>query len=214
MSIRTTQSGFSLIELLVSMTIFTVVMTITTGTLIVLIDSNAKAQSIQTAVSNLTFALDSMSREIRTGSYYWCSTDNGDTDPPRDDDPSNDNVVGDRGVKDCPNGNNLMSIIEAGDSLTGTGNSRISYYYDPDYYDPGSNHGAILRRLGTASWMPITSENVRITEMEFIVTGTDASNNARQPSVTIFVAGEAGDIPGSESDFAIQTTVVQRTLDI
>ena len=197
---RKQHSGFSLIELLVSMTIFTVVVTITTGSLIVLIDSNTRAQSIQSAVGNLTFALDSMTREIRTGTFYFCRNYN---QPP---------VVGQNttSVSNCLTGGNYLSIIEGGDSLTG---GRISYYYDDDHY--GEGHGAVLRRLAASgnNWQAITSENVRITEMEFVVTRTNP-NDLRQPSVTVYIAGEAGDIPGSESDFAIQTTVVQRTLDI
>ncbi|MEL6804355.1 MAG: type II secretion system protein, partial [Bacteroidota bacterium] len=69
--------GFSLIELLVSVSIYIVVITMAVGTLLVLIDANAKAQNMQDVMTNLTFAIDSMTREVRTGRGYYCS----DTDP-------------------------------------------------------------------------------------------------------------------------------------
>jgi len=64
--------GFTLVEVLVSMSLFTIVVTMSMGTLLVLIDANAKQQNIQTAMTNLSFALDSMTREIRTGYSYQC----------------------------------------------------------------------------------------------------------------------------------------------
>jgi prepilin-type N-terminal cleavage/methylation domain-containing protein len=200
---RSVQAGFSLIELLVALSIFTVVVTMSTGTLLVLIDANAKAQNIQAVMNNLTFALDSMTREIRTGYSYHCSA------PSTPGSPASVTIV-----NDC-NGTpgTLLQIVEGGNSLTGTGNPRIGFFYDNDYY--GASHGAILRRVGTGSWFPITSADVRITDMQFVVTGSARGlTNPTQPTVTIFIAGRAGDQVGLESDFNIQASVVQRILDI
>ena len=71
--------GFTLVELMVSLTIFSIVMMVSTGTLLVLIDVNAKAQALYSATSNLSFALDSMTREMRTGYHYYCDDSNGQT---------------------------------------------------------------------------------------------------------------------------------------
>jgi len=62
--------GFTLIEVMVSMSIFVMVVGMAVGTVIAMVDANAKAQNMQQAATNLSFALDSMSREIRTGTYY------------------------------------------------------------------------------------------------------------------------------------------------
>jgi len=65
--------GFSLIEILVSIAIFSVVMVTAAGALLATIDANHKAQAIQLAMNNLGFALESMSRVIREGNSYYAN---------------------------------------------------------------------------------------------------------------------------------------------
>ena len=62
--------AFSLVEMIVSMAIFSVVAVIALGALTKIIASNRKAQSLQSSITNLNFMLDSMSRELRVGAYY------------------------------------------------------------------------------------------------------------------------------------------------
>lgn len=200
------QSGFTLIELLVSMTIFSFVMALATSTLLILIDANSKAQNVQILMSDVTIGIDSMAREIRTGYNYYC--DNGRLVVQNDD-----------ATQDCSNGGNYFSFIEAGDSLTeGSGSNRISYYYD-------ATAEAIYRRIGNGDgdgatnenedWLPITASNVRITDVEFVTTdSTTGTADGEQASVTIYVAGEAGQLAGVDSSFSMQTTMTQRPLDI
>jgi prepilin-type N-terminal cleavage/methylation domain-containing protein len=66
------ESGFTLVELIVSLGLFTVVMMISTGALLSLSDTNEKVQSMRIAFDNLNLALESMSREIRMGTKYHC----------------------------------------------------------------------------------------------------------------------------------------------
>jgi prepilin-type N-terminal cleavage/methylation domain-containing protein len=186
--------GFSLIELLVSMTIFSVVMTMAAGTLLVLLDANAKAQNKQQILNNLTIAIDSMSREIRTGYNYFCAS-SAPSSPPAED-----------VEQDCSPGQ-YLAIVEAGDSLTrGAALPRIEYRYN------GSEQ-SIERRLPGGSWQPITASNTDITNAQFIVTGT-AGGDDEQPTVTIFIQGQAGQLAETDVEFEIQTSVTQRPLDI
>jgi prepilin-type N-terminal cleavage/methylation domain-containing protein len=64
--------GFTLVEMLVSVAIFTFVMLIATSTIFTIIDSNKKAEALKSVMDNLNFALESMTRNIRTGSGYVC----------------------------------------------------------------------------------------------------------------------------------------------
>ncbi|MEK7501416.1 MAG: type II secretion system protein [Patescibacteria group bacterium] len=59
------KEGFTLIEMVVSLAIFSVVAVIALGALMRIISANQKAQAIQAAVTNVNFALESMSRELR-----------------------------------------------------------------------------------------------------------------------------------------------------
>ena len=71
---RAKRAGFTLVEMIVSLALFSVVAVIAIGALLKVIDANDKAQSIQSAVTNLNFALESMSRDLRTGTDYDCET--------------------------------------------------------------------------------------------------------------------------------------------
>jgi prepilin-type N-terminal cleavage/methylation domain-containing protein len=64
--------GFTLVEMIVSLALFSVVAVIAIGALLKVIDANNKAQSIQSAVTNINFALESMSRDLRTGTGIQC----------------------------------------------------------------------------------------------------------------------------------------------
>jgi len=68
-----TNRGFTLVELIVSLGIFTAVMFIATGALLSIINVNKKAQAQQSAINNINFALENMARNIRTGSHYICT---------------------------------------------------------------------------------------------------------------------------------------------
>lgn len=189
-------AGFSLIELLVSMSLFIVVLTIAIGALLSLISANAKAQNIHGAVSNVQFALDGMSREIRTGSSYYCTSGtetSGGTDV----------------VLDCNKGT-YLSIIEGGSSLTsGANNKRLAYRYN-------SGAGSIERKIGTGSWVRLTDPNVTINAMHFNVMNSVSkiNGNSLQPNVTIYISGQVSGVSETATEFNIQTTVVDRTLDL
>lgn len=58
--------GFTLIEMLVSLTLFSVVVVITIGSIFTIIDSNRKSQSLSLVMNDLNFAIESMTRDIKT----------------------------------------------------------------------------------------------------------------------------------------------------
>ncbi len=204
------QAGFSLIELLVSLSIFTIVITMAVGTLLVLIDANGKAQNIQSSLTNVLFSLDSMTREIRTGTRYYCDTQGSVS--------NGDSTEGFVVTQDCAaNFNaNFISIIEGGSSLTGGGDPRISYYYD-DTFDHGGGviKGALLRRIGTGDWFPLTSSQVDIQTFGLRVEGTGLPpGDLLQPAVAIVIEGQAGELAEIDTTFTLQAYVAQRQLDI
>lgn len=58
--------GFTLMEVMVSVSIFTIVVTVGIGALLMVNNAYQKAQSDRQAVDSLTYTLESMSRRIRT----------------------------------------------------------------------------------------------------------------------------------------------------
>jgi len=187
-------SGFSLIEVLVSLALFAIVVTMSVGTLIVLIDANAKAQNVQILVNSVAMTVDSMVRDIRTGFNYRCD--------------ANINV---NTPADCLAGGTTFSFSESGGSLTGDLSSdRIGYRMVG---------GRIQRNLiGTVgsvanNWADMTPAEVTITEMTFFVNHTSRADD-RSPTVFIVIKGQAGNMAGTDSSFIIQTAVTQQLIDI
>lgn len=64
------KAGFTLIEVMVSVTIFSIVMIVAVGSLYSVINANRKAKSLSLIVNNLNLAFESMIRDLRTGSEY------------------------------------------------------------------------------------------------------------------------------------------------
>lgn len=217
------QSGFTLIEMIVSLGVFSGVITIAIGALLMLVAANDQLQGEQSVMTNLSFALDSMTREIRTGTDYYCDSsaqDNGNNNifnPERNLDTVIESVSS--GVtKDCQygvsnSGHTLQGVAfkEAGDSITETDGERILYYFD-------RSQGKIFRRIGSQPAESIVSSSIYIHEAEFFVTGStalsDDTNENDQASITIFIEASPTSTTPVAQRYRLQTTITQRTLDI
>lgn len=65
--------GYTLIELIVAVGLFALIMTLSSGAYLLMIGLNRQAQGIATGINNLSFALETMTRTIRTGTNYSCN---------------------------------------------------------------------------------------------------------------------------------------------
>jgi len=64
--------GYTLIELIVSVAIFTIVMLIAGAAFLAVISLDRKARATNDVVTNLSYVVESMERSIRTGTGYRC----------------------------------------------------------------------------------------------------------------------------------------------
>lgn len=64
------EAGYTLIELIVAIGLFATIMLLASGAYFMMINLNRHAQSIATGIDNLSFALETMTRDIRTGTNY------------------------------------------------------------------------------------------------------------------------------------------------
>ncbi|MCD5380992.1 MAG: type II secretion system GspH family protein [Candidatus Pacebacteria bacterium] len=217
------QSGFTLIEMIVSLAIFTTVIGISVGALLVLVGTNEQLQKEQSVMTNLSFALDSMTRELRTGVHYFCETRPNTIAGGVNNIFNNLNdldsipILNNSAVDDCSTGRqggqdlHGIAFSEGGDSISGSSGSRILYYHN-------ASDGKIYRRVGGEPAQSIVSSGIYITDVDFFVTGskplsTGGVLSEEQATITIFI--EAKDINDmSAKPYRIQTTVTQRTLDI
>lgn len=228
--------GFTLIEMIVSLGVFSVIVTMSVGSLLALIAGNQRLQGEQSIMTNLSFALDSMTREIRTGYFYVCAgVSNANvsvTDlepnvnpPPKIFADGDDHERLDKSTKDCASGRGSndklqgISFWEGGNSIVGMGSDkRIMYYYD-------SEKASIMRRVGNNGAQPVVSSGLKIVDANFYVTGSErlevSNSNTTQPTVTIYVKAVAtDDYSAYQSDhssvktYQLETTVTQRILDL
>lgn len=68
------KKGFTLLEMTVSLGLFTIIMFIATNTFLSVVDSDRKSRSIRITTDNLNVSLEDISRRIKTGSSYFCGT--------------------------------------------------------------------------------------------------------------------------------------------
>lgn len=83
-------TGYTLVELIVAVGLFSLVMLLASGAYLLMIGIGRQAQGTATGINNLSFALEAMTRTIRTGSGYNCG-----------------------GLGDCPNGASTFSFTDA-----------------------------------------------------------------------------------------------------
>lgn len=175
--------GFTLIELMVAVSIFVLIMTVTMGSILSVFDINRKAQNLRSVMDNLNTTLESMTRTIRFGTDYHCDILVGNLSSPRD----------------CSDG---ASSIEVTSSLGSRvryifANGRIERYIDsigPSYL--------------TGSDVTITNLKFYV-----FGTGSFSGGDLAQPRVIMVVSGYSGTKESSRSSFTIQTTVSQRLFD-
>ena len=209
----TKMAGFSLIELMVSLTIFSILMVVSVGTLLTLIDANAKAQALSSATTNLSFALDSITREIRTGHYYNCrdaSTEETASLPTGFDASFSHDCNGMNSTN--PKGNEIIFIRDR-DGF------KIAYrLFNKKIQQKVQNSSG----TDILEWEDITSSDTEIETFDIVVGdstvyGTNGAGPGAQdqPVVTLHIKGKVKDNNGLETktDFNIQTVIVQRRLD-
>lgn len=78
------KSGFTLIEIIVSLMIFSVVAVVAVGALLKIVSLNRRAQTLQASTTNLSFAMEAISRELRVGSKFNCQRFSGTFNPGND----------------------------------------------------------------------------------------------------------------------------------
>lgn len=202
-----TQRGFTLVEMMVAVALFAVVMTISVGALLALVDANRKAQAVQSVMNNLNIALDGMVRNIRMGINYHCD-DAAEFSKP---------VLSTR--EDCVSGGELLAFEAFGNDLADNTDQWVYWFEDGRIWKSED-----ARDTG----LPITAPEVEIDSFQVFVTGAEGVLNANgdviQPKVVFSIQGTAGaedsvfSLVGTakriRTTFNIQAVASQRLLDL
>lgn len=201
------QRGFLLVELIVSVFIFGIVMSISVGALVMALDANKKTQSLKSVLNNLNVVLDTMTKSLATGTYYYC-------DDRLFEDMPHQNTL------DCAGEHEIMFLAgeDLGDDMekNGLADDGVKYQFIPPTVSMGSPVNGYIQRTqlhnGSGTYredIRLTAPEVNITDMRFYVTGSDPADN-EQPKVLIVIDGEALSGPrGVPTKFTVQTLVTQ-----
>jgi prepilin-type N-terminal cleavage/methylation domain-containing protein len=179
----TREEGFTLVEMMVSVSVFVIVMVISTGSILSVFDANNKSQNLRAVMDNFNFTMEGMTRTIRFGKNYHCDATQPNHLLPRD----------------CAGGATSIEVLSPTGSqvvykLSGTKIVRSTNGVDYDL---------------TASDVTITNLSFRVFGSPLYGGGTDLY----QPQVIIVVSGYAGSKATTKSTFNLETTVSQRQFD-
>ena len=75
--LTTVSRGYTLVELVIAVGVFALIMMLASGAYIVMISISRQTQGTATGVNNLAFAIETMTRTIRTGTNYSCNPGGG-----------------------------------------------------------------------------------------------------------------------------------------
>ena len=186
-----THKGFTLIEMMVSVALFAVVVSVALPTMIVVMKASARAQALQTTIDNTSFALDAISRQVRLGTTYHCTSD-----------PINVTVWNATTSPSYPYGTPHDCITGASTLVFRDQNGvRQAYRYNSAEEKLESWH----TKAGT--WVDLTAPKVLVKNATFTVTGATIYDG-EPPVVTLAVRGAARD-EVSVPEFTLSTNMTQ-----
>ncbi len=180
-STKKLNKGFTLVELMVSTSIFSIIMLSSIGALFTLLGVSRNSRAAHTAMDNINFALESIVRSIGTGTGYACG------DNPED--------LEETAGEDCKNGGSVLSFFHQKSK-----DNRVFYY---------KRDNKIYRKEAEDDEIQLVSDDIKIDDLTFYVVGAGIRSQA-QPRVFIKIKGEAKIKDSEYVPFNIQTLVSQR----
>lgn len=196
---KNSEKGFTLIEVMISIGLFTVIMIIGITAILGVNNTYRKSRTMRSAIDNLSFIMEDMARNIRLGSRYRCL------------DSNNISLIN---IEDPLDGENCQGIafepfwdpVPENDAPI---QDQVIYFFDVD--DNGFD--SIFKSMdGGVTFSAMNSLDVKIDldKSGFAIFGSQP--DSEQPSVRIILNGEAV-TAGNSTNFNLQTTVSQRLLD-
>jgi len=200
MKYQNKKTGFTLVEMMVAIAVFSIVMVTAMSALLNVVDANNKARSIKTAINNISFALEGISKDMRVGTKYECSIDGA-------------NFTSDG---NCTAGGTMIryrSIRAYQDTASGV--RKFAYYK----FENSQIKECLEKEVGdnclSKTFYPITSSEVTLNKVKFYILGNGLDNNGlkQQPRMIMTISGIAGSTNKSklQTTFDLQTGVSQIT---
>ncbi len=185
---HTPNRGYTLLELIVSLGIFSVVMLVVTGAYLTLISLDRQARANNQLAATLSFAVDSMARSIRTGTDYACN-----------DSASSPN---------CERGTSI--------SFANTEGERVEYLLKTEGTRGSIGQCLAGSSCTDSTAIALTDSRIDIDTLHFYVRGVGDTGTWAyvQPQVLFVITGTMTTDSGEKSSFSIQTGATQRVIEL
>jgi len=189
--LTTRSRGFTLVEVMISTTLFTVAVILSLGAVLSANAAYQRASAQRALMDNISYIMEDMTRNLRLGSNFDCGGTGGD----------------------CKNGSNILSFTDV------SGVKKATYYITNDnsgidcYIGKSSEFLPVDINL-VPDVSVLTSPEIKIdcNKSGFIVVGVSASGGGStggQPLVVIKIAGKVM-VKDKEVNFNLETAVSQR----
>jgi type II secretory pathway pseudopilin PulG len=178
--------------------LFTIVVTIAVGGFTNAMRTQRQVASLISAQSNVSLALEEMSREIRTG-YLFCH----DVD------------------SNAPSSNCANAANAALPTCSVDASSTAWTCPALDFYDAESNHvnyfwkdGTLMEKVNDGTAQSITGNTVSVKNLQFVLYGqTEGDNWTPRVTVSLGISPSSTDPAIANDVINLQTTVSARTID-
>ena len=202
LKIKNYKGGYTIIETMISISIFLILIMIGMTTLMNAFSVHKKSQNMRSEMDNLSFILEDMSRNMRTATQYHC-IDNSNSDFSNIGVRRNSPVDG-GGVRQLCWG---IAFEAAGGDEASTGDQWVYYINGGKIYKTDVND--------LINAIPLTPDEVVLNPVSgFYIFGAEAevAPNKQQPFIKIILAGNVLE-KGVNSPFSLETLISSRVID-
>ncbi|MCF7843722.1 type II secretion system GspH family protein [Candidatus Gracilibacteria bacterium] len=207
--------GFTLVEMIVVLGVFSYLMTLAAGILYMTQDINVKLQGSQAVLDNVNLSMETISRDIRQGYSFHCAETLDEIDMNLRKSCSYENVGAGHGGK----------VLFFRPASAATSTDRVAYYASTTQY------GDVILKdeyiSGSTTTYQMTANDVKIKSLIFYVVGANSGgeigqdvddvHDFAQPLITINLTGETILIGKNGTttpvSFSIQSSVTARSFD-
>lgn len=186
-------TGFTILEMIVSLGVFSIALLISLGALLTISSAQKKAVAVQNIEDNFRFALEAISKEARTGTTFYCGFTESDL-------PTSFRSGFTR--RSCSGGGRALTFLPA----------RFAADNTPVTYRLRDKRIEKIVNLNETAATFLTSDLVEINDLTFYVTGAETEDGL-QPRVTIMLDAVAAPATREEVRLRLQTSISQRLLD-
>lgn len=197
-STRAQKAGFSIVEVMISTTLFTIVVVIGIGALLSASRLNTKTDNARQAIDSMSFAMEDMARNLRLGQRYRCA--------------SSISVPTPDTASDCASGGSVISFegVQGAGVIPPDPDDQIVYFIAR--LQGMQNYALWKSTESGANPVALTPPEVAIDNLKsgFSVRGSSAG--AQHPKVVIRLSGTIAS-QDITYPFSLETSVSQRVIE-